>query len=222
MNGQPRYVLREMRLEDIPQVVAIDRQAFPIPWSSSVYRYEVGQNPISTMAVVSLYEAAPDDEAYAGTIINRMLSLLRGQHAEVWHRAVVGYGGFWFSKGEAHVSTIASHPEFRGLGLGELLLAGMIRRALHIGAGELSLEVRVSNEVAIALYEKYRFQSAGIKARYYRDNHEDAYDMRVPVDDDFRVMFAARWGALMRRVAVQDDFTARHGSGPLRRGQGWR
>lgn len=213
MNGQPRYVLREMQFADIPQVVAIDRQAFPIPWSSSVYRYEIGQNPISTMVVVSLYEAPSHDENHDGSPIDRIMGLLRGRQATMWHRAVVGYGGFWFSQGEAHVSTIASHPEFRRLGLGELLLAGMIRRALQMDPREVSLEVRISNATAIALYSKYGFKPAGIKARYYRDNHEDAYDMRVPVDDAFRAMVAGYWTTLMRRVAVQDDFTA------LRRGR---
>ena len=203
MNGQPGYVLRQMRLEDIPRVIQIDRQAFPIPWSASVYRYEISQNPVSTMVVASLYE--PDTAPEPSSLLGRLLGRLRGAPSPVWHRAVVGYGGFWFSRGEAHVSTIATHPDFRGLGLGELLLAGMIRHALGMDARELSLEVRVSNDPAIALYEKYGFRRAGIKARYYRDNHEDAYDMRVPVDAAYRAMFARRWVVLKDRLHFLDQ-----------------
>ncbi|MBN2472904.1 MAG: ribosomal protein S18-alanine N-acetyltransferase [Anaerolineae bacterium] len=203
MNGQPDYVLRRMDLADIPQVVRIDREAFPIPWSASVYRYEISQNPLSTMVVASLFDA----EAEPISLPARLLARLRGAPAPAWHPAVVGYGGFWLSRGEAHISTIATHPDFRGLGLGELLLAGMIRRALAQDARELSLEVRISNAPAIALYEKYRFRKAGIKARYYRDNHEDAHDMRVPVDTALRAHFARLWAALNDRLRFQDQFT---------------
>lgn len=59
---------------------------------------------------------------------------------------VVGYGGLWSIVDEAHVSTIATHPQFRGHGWGEVLLAGMIKRALTLGAAYI-LEVRVSNVV---------------------------------------------------------------------------
>ncbi|GAB4572451.1 MAG: ribosomal protein S18-alanine N-acetyltransferase [Anaerolineae bacterium] len=208
MTPSPRYVLREMHYEDIPQVVAIDRQSFPIPWSASVYRYELGQNSLSTMIVVSLYDSAGRLRESA-SLLGRILHRLRnGRHDPGWHRVVVGYGGFWFSGGEAHVSTIATHPDYRRRGLGELLLAGMIRRALEIQAREISLEVRVSNEPAIALYTKYGFRPAGIKPRYYRDNHEDAYDMRVTVTPDFRAMMTARWQALARRVPFVDQLTA--------------
>ncbi len=206
MNGRPDYVLRRMDLADIPQVVRIDREAFPIPWSASVYRYEVSQNPLSTMVVVCLHEPGPDAET--PSLWGRLLARLRGTPDPAWHRAVVGYGGYWFSRGEAHVSTIATHPKFRGLGLGELLLAGMIRHALAQDADELSLEVRISNAPAIALYEKYGFQQAGIKARYYRDNHEDAYDMRVPVDAALRALFARHWAALSARLRFQDTLGA--------------
>lgn len=211
MNGRPDYVLRRMDLADIPQVTRIDREAFPIPWSASVYRYEVSQNPLSTMVVVSLVENGPGDAA--PSLWARVLGRLRGGAPDpTRHRAVVGYGGYWLSHGEAHVSTIATHPDFRGLGLGELLLAGMIRHALAREARELSLEVRVSNAPAIALYEKYGFQRAGIKARYYRDNHEDAYDMRVPVDAGLRARFDRHWAALCARVRFQDTLVlpARH------------
>jgi ribosomal-protein-alanine N-acetyltransferase len=206
VSGLPQYVLRAMRMEDIPQVVAIDRQAFPIPWSVNVYRYEIAQNPSSEMVVASLYEPAQEHSS-SSSLARFMDRLLRRPSDSGWHRAVVGYSGFWFSGGEAHVSTIATHSAFRGRGLGELLLAGMICRALALDARLLSLEVRVSNAPALALYEKYGFHPAGVKPSYYRDNHEDAYDMRVTVDSAFRALFGQRWAALAERIAFEDAFT---------------
>ncbi len=209
MSRSPQYVLRPMRYEDIAQVVAIDRLSFPIPWTASVYRYEIGQNSLSSMAVLCLYEPGEARNGDGASCASRLLNRLLGRRDPAWHRAVVGYGGFWFSRQEAHISTIATHPSFRGRGLGEALLAGMIRRGLNMGAGVLSLEVRVSNEPAIALYQKYEFHSHGRKERYYHDNGEDAYDMRVsPVDDGYRGRSAARWEALQKRVRVLDEFSA--------------
>ncbi len=207
MSAPPEVVLRPMRFEDVPQVVAIDRQAFPIPWSASVYRYEIAQNPLSEMVVASLYEPLAARERPA-SLLARLADRLRGRPSDPYrHRAVVGYGGFWFTRGEAHVSTIAAHPDYRRRSVGELLLAGMIRRALTLDVRFLSLEVRVSNAPAIALYEKYRFHPAGIKPGYYRDNHEDAYDMRVDVDEAFRTLFRQRWDALAGRLAFEDAFS---------------
>ena len=121
---------------------------------------------------------------------------------------IAGYGGFWFSRQEAHISTIAVRPDWRGHGLGEILLAGMVRRALFMEAEVISLEVRVSNEPAIALYRKYDFARFGIKRGYYRDNNEDAFDLRVsPVDSLYHQRFAARWEELHQRRAFEDAFT---------------
>jgi ribosomal-protein-alanine N-acetyltransferase len=78
---------------------------------------------------------------------------------------------------EAHVTTIASHPEMRGKGVGELLLVSLIHRAMEIGARWMTLEVRASNAVAQNLYRKYTFKEMGVRRRYYSDNGEDALVM---------------------------------------------
>ncbi len=206
MNHAPRYVLRNMRYEDIPQVVAIDRQSFPMPWSAGVYRYEIGQNSYSTMIVVCRYEPSLAEREPTG--LTRLLDRLMGREHASPHRLVVGYGGFWFNQGEAHISTIASHPAYRRQGLGELLLAGMVRRSLGMNANQISLEVRISNVPAISLYRKYGFAQVGVKPHYYRDNMEDALDMRInPVDERYRAFFAGRWAALTARLAFLDEFT---------------
>src|SRR5205085_12524748 len=92
-------------------------------------------------------------------------------------RSIVGYSGIWVMTDEAHVTTIASHPEMRGRGVGELLLVSLIHRATEIGARWMTLEVRASNMVAQNLYRKYTFKEMGIRRRYYSDNGEDALVM---------------------------------------------
>jgi len=83
---------------------------------------------------------------------------------------------------EAHVCTIAVHPNWRGRGLGELLLISLLDRAIELGARVATLEVRVSNQVAQELYNKYIFQIVSRRKRYYSDN-EDAYIMTTPPFD---------------------------------------
>src|SRR5918912_596810 len=92
-------------------------------------------------------------------------------------RSIVGYAGIWVMTDEAHVTTIASHPEVRGRGVGELLLVSLIHRGVEVGARWMTLEVRASNAIAQALYRKYTFKEMGVRRRYYSDNGEDALVM---------------------------------------------
>jgi ribosomal-protein-alanine N-acetyltransferase len=91
--------------------------------------------------------------------------------------SIIGFAGLWLMVDEAHVTTIATHPGFRRLGLGELLLVSLIDIAYSIGAKWVTLEARVSNYKAQNLYRKYGFREAGIRHRYYSDNQEDAVIM---------------------------------------------
>lgn len=90
---------------------------------------------------------------------------------------IVGYAGLWLMVDEAHVTTIGVHPDHRGHGAGELLFNGLIDLAGEMKASRLTLEVRVSNTGAQALYRKYGLEVAGLRRRYYSDNGEDAYIM---------------------------------------------
>jgi ribosomal-protein-alanine N-acetyltransferase len=90
---------------------------------------------------------------------------------------VVGAAGYWFIVDECHISTIATHPDWRQQGIGRLLLEAMLRHAVGLGAVMAALEVRVSNTVAIHLYEQYGFVVNRVRKRYYRDNLEDALEM---------------------------------------------
>ncbi len=87
---------------------------------------------------------------------------------------IYGYSGYWLIGDEAHVTTLAVHPDYRRIGVGELLLINDIHSALKVGAKCMTLEVRVSNDPAQKLYYKYGFKSMGLRRKYYQDNSEDA------------------------------------------------
>lgn len=75
------------------------------------------------------------------------------------------------------MTNIAIAPEWRGRGLGNALMADLIRAAMQRGATAMTLEVRPSNAPALALYARYGFQAAGRRPHYYSDNGEDAIIM---------------------------------------------
>ena len=90
---------------------------------------------------------------------------------------LVGYAGLWLMVDEAHVTTIGVNPAYRGQGVGELLFLGLVDISREMKAMRMTLEVRVSNTSAQALYRKYGLEVAGMRKRYYSDNGEDAYIM---------------------------------------------
>ncbi|MDE3074936.1 MAG: ribosomal protein S18-alanine N-acetyltransferase [Chloroflexota bacterium] len=90
---------------------------------------------------------------------------------------IFAYAGLWLMVDEAHITTIAVRQEYRGRGLGELTLCGLVDTGLEVGARLMTLEVRISNTVAQNLYLKYGFKQSGLRRRYYSDNNEDALIM---------------------------------------------
>lgn len=93
---------------------------------------------------------------------------------------VVGYCGFWLILDEAHVTTVAVHPEMRGNALGEMLLVHIMERSLSSSVRFVTLEVRAGNYNAQNLYYKYGFKSMGMRPKYYQDNQENALIMTTP------------------------------------------
>ena len=90
---------------------------------------------------------------------------------------VIGYAGMWVIVDEAHVTNVAILSEYRGQKLGEKLMNELIQHAKIRGAVSMTLEVRMTNTAAKALYEKFGFVSRGIRRNYYTDNQEDAVIM---------------------------------------------
>ncbi|HSB90927.1 MAG TPA: ribosomal protein S18-alanine N-acetyltransferase [Anaerolineales bacterium] len=145
--------VRPMTLADVPDVAAIDRLSFSLPWPERSYRYELTENPAARLLVAEM-PASP-------------------------RLRVVGYVGLWLLVDEAHISTIAVHPAERGRGIGETLLLAALDLAARIGAELATLEVRASNAAAQNLYRKHGFEVVGSRPGYYKDNREDAVLMTL-------------------------------------------
>jgi [ribosomal protein S18]-alanine N-acetyltransferase len=191
----PFYSLRYMQLNDIPQVVELDKLSFPLPWSARSYAFEISDNSSSHMVTLEVTTDPdnPGEELYAPNTI-------------------VGYGGFWLIEGESHISTIAVHPDYRSQGLGEVLLAGMLGRSIQLNAEYSVLEVRVTNSNALNLYRKYEFEIVGRRKNYYRDNSEDAFQMHLsPLNESYRFRYNLRVDKLKERVSYINLLTAHPG-----------
>ena len=108
---------------------------------------------------------------------------------------VVGLVGIWTALDQAHIVVIATHPNERRRGVGELLVIATIVEALKTGAANATLEVRKSNNVARSLYRKYGFNDVGIRHRYYHDNREDAIIMSTPAFSnlEYKRSLMSRW-----------------------------
>ena len=142
-------LIRRMKLEDVPAIHEIDTLSFTLPWSERSFRYEVTENLVSRGWVVEV-----DGR------ITAMLVL-------------------WLIVDEAHIATLAVHPNFRRQGFGEKILIHALRAAQAEGARRAFLEVRAGNTAAQSMYKKYGFEVAGVRPRYYRDNNEDAFLMNL-------------------------------------------
>lgn len=163
------YVVEPMRLRDIGEVMEIEHDSFPSPWSARAYRHDLLENDLSHYFVVRQRSLERPELS--------LLARVRRSLGVGIRPAILGYGGFWLMAGEAHISTIAVQPNWRRRGIGELLLVAMLDRATELGAEIATLEVRVSNVTARNLYHKYGFQQVGLRRRYYRDRDEDALIM---------------------------------------------
>ncbi|WP_438494345.1 ribosomal protein S18-alanine N-acetyltransferase [Paenibacillus sp. IHBB 3054] len=140
-------IFRLMKLEDIPEILVIEREAFTMPWTEEAFRNELAHNHFAKYMVMEL-------ESH-----------------------IIGYAGMWAIVDEAHVTNIALLEAYRGRKWGDRLLDELMKTAAYLGMKSITLEVRVSNEVAQNLYRKKGFRPAGTRKGYYSDNREDALIM---------------------------------------------
>ena len=141
--------IRRMTLEDVPIVHEIDTLSFSLPWPERSFHFELTENPVSRSWVAEF-----------GGRITAMLVL-------------------WLIIDEAHIATLATHPDFRRQGIGEQLMIAALLSARAEGAARAFLEVRAGNAAALALYGKYGFMVAGERPGYYKDNNENAILMNL-------------------------------------------
>lgn len=177
-----RCRLRPMRADDIPQVVDIERDSFPTMWPQTVYQRELKNKAARYLVAVEPLDEDATPEPAQDPGMRRFVRRFFGGlpvHDEPRER-VLGLVGLWLVIGEAHVVTIAVRPDSRRQGIGELLLLAAIEIALEEHQDEMTLEYRISNHEARALYEKYGFRQVGVRAKYYSDTQEDAVLMTTP------------------------------------------
>ncbi len=122
-------VIRRMRLKDLDEVTALEAATFARPWSRESFRQELTRN------VAARYLVAEEDGR------------------------VIGYAGAWIILDESHITNIAVEKDARGRGVGRLLTGELLALLSNLGASYATLEVRVSNRVAIRLYESLGFVS---------------------------------------------------------------
>ncbi|HHY61492.1 MAG: ribosomal protein S18-alanine N-acetyltransferase [Bacillota bacterium] len=137
-----------MNLDDLDRVLDIERLSFSLPWSRHAFVDELLMNDQAVYMVVR------DSDGVA-----------------------MGYGGMWLILDEAHITNVAVHPEYRRRGVGRAIMVALMETAVLRGARRMTLETRLSNVPAQELYRSLGFVAAGVRPRYYLDDHEDALVM---------------------------------------------
>lgn len=141
--------LEPMTLEDLDDVLAIERASFQTPWSRGAFRYELTQNRVARCLVAR------------------------------WGRRLVGYLCFWEIGHEVHVTNLAAHPDLRRRGVARALLSAVLDDAKGRAVSLAFLEVRPTNVEALGLYERFGFRVIGRRKGYYFDTGEDALVMEA-------------------------------------------
>lgn len=218
-----KYSVVPMLVHHIPAVSAIERLSFSSAWPVFAYKREIEKNALAWYAVAKRnpaagpprrsprFVAADDHEVESAGVFKRFARRLRGEGPAVSAQdvdeleAIVGYAGLWLMVDSAHVTTIAVDPPYRREGIGELLLFALINRAIELDADEMTLECRVSNEGAQALYRKYTFRNSGLRKRYYSDDGEDALIMTTDSlrSRTFQLVLEQNRERLMERMAIR-------------------
>jgi len=138
-----------MNMNDVEQVIELDRASFSLPWPERSFKYELEQNEASRCWV------AESGSQIVGMIVT------------------------WLIVDEVHIATFAVSPAHRRQGIAQHLLAHTLLDASRSGAEKAYLEVRKGNLPARALYEKFGFIEVGVRKKYYQDNGEDALMMNL-------------------------------------------
>ena len=140
--------IRRLQLRDLGAIEEIERASYPTPWSRSMFAGEIAK-PSS----VCLGAFDGESERLVGYLIV-------SRYVDAWH-----------------VMNVAVDPQLRRHGIAQRLLSELFARTGDDGQRGYTLEVRVSNDEAIRLYEKLGFRSRGVRRGYYTDNREDALIM---------------------------------------------
>lgn len=145
--GPVEVIIAPMRTKDLRGVLKIEEAVFPQPWPHRLFVEELSQRK---------------SRAYRAAWVGR---------------TIVGFAGQMFVDDESHVNNIAVDPGWQGRGLGAVLLMDLVHTALGRGARHLTLEVRVGNVPALALYSRFGLAPVGVRRNYYPVTGDDALVM---------------------------------------------
>lgn len=140
-------LIRRMDLLDIDKIVALEQELFSSPWDKEAFYYELEKNAFSTILVL-------EDEL-----------------------EIIGYIGMWLLGDQTQITTLGIKKAYQGNGYAKKLMDKCEEITKMMEYANINLEVRISNQKAIKLYEKCGFKIVAIRKNYYQDNHEDAYLM---------------------------------------------
>lgn len=160
--------LEPMRRRHLRAVLRIEGEVYPRPWSLSLFLSELALRPTRSYTVAKV------------------------------GGSVVGYAGLMLSLDEGHVTNVAVDPRWQRRGIASRLLIDIARVSRRRGVRDLTLEVRVSNHGAQALYRRFGFAPEGIRRGYYVETNEDAIVMWARgIDSD---AYAARLARLEAEI----------------------
>lgn len=134
-----------MQESDLPAVAELEQACFSSCWSEAQFRYELKENEFSHLYVAKAGER------------------------------LIGYFVYWITFETAQLCKIAVAKSYRRQGIAHAMMEQLLRDAVNNQCAFVTLEVRVSNLAAIALYERFDFVRVGMRKAYYQDNGEDAY-----------------------------------------------
>ncbi len=157
-----------MRPEDVGAVRRIESAAYQDAWPARLFESEL-ENAFAQYRVVVEQEEREPPTGPVASVARRLSRAPRGR--------ILGFMGVWYMIDQLHLVTIAVDPREQRRSLGQLLMLDCFALAQAAELNEIVLEVRVSNETAQRLYERFGFRRAGTLKAYYRDNDEDAYVM---------------------------------------------
>lgn len=167
--------IRRMQADDIQAVVLIDCMSLPTPWPERSFRQEL-ETPHSRPWVAEVSLPADNGPLVYHSPIPLSLPDLVSQPGE---RAIAGMLVLWKIMDEAHIATLAVHPQFRQQGIAQELVKRALQSAASEGARYALLEVRAGNLAAQTLYRHFGFEVVGRRPHYYLDNNDDAILMTL-------------------------------------------
>ena len=136
-------IIREMTLEDLDSVYNLELDSYKTPWTKQMFIDELTTNQYAHLFVAEI------------------------------NGVIVGYTGVWIVLDTSTITKVTVARPLRKKGIGDILVKDLINRCINSDCVYISLEVRVSNENAIKLYEYNGFENVGKRKKYYSDG-EDA------------------------------------------------